>query len=219
MFCDTTHDQCLQQRSVCLPSFTSTVAFWKWTDKTKQLWRAHSMYGWLRRNLFLERVQCDCSCFLSAVGFWPSDWAREVPGETLRQRSSLCHWLPLRPEAFLCKRQPGPSQAYSKTQLHFKYLLSCLLTLRLLPENASLTLALICMSMDECASHLCAGSCSRPPCARSWRALRRLAEGGEAGSAEGSPPRVRDPGSPESLEGLCFYRSVHRLLKCFLSKC
>lgn len=124
-----------------LPSFASIIDF-----ENGQFWKSRSMYAWLRRNLFLHRVQCDCSCFLSAVGFRPSDWAREVPGETLRQRSSLCHWLPLRPEAFLCKRQPGPSQAYSKTQLHFKYLASCLLTLHLLPENASLALALICMS-------------------------------------------------------------------------
>lgn len=39
--------------------------------------------------------------------------------------------------------------------------------------------------------HLCAGSCSRPSCARSWRALWGLTERGETGSAHSTPGRVR----------------------------
>ncbi|XP_061918153.1 probable asparagine--tRNA ligase, mitochondrial isoform X2 [Entelurus aequoreus] len=48
------------------------------------------------------------------VGLRPSDGAGEVPGQTLRPASALCHRLPLPPQALLRQRQPGPSRAHGR---------------------------------------------------------------------------------------------------------
>lgn len=95
-----------------------------------------------------------------------------------------------------------PRHTVRPSYIFLKRLVSIwLLTAQHLPPNAQFGSGSDLHIQDECGSHLCAGSCSWPPRARSWRALRGLTKRGEAGSAEDSPPRVRTH-TPGLLEGL-----------------
>lgn len=168
-------------------------------------------------SLFPPQMSTLTSLFFSSVGLWPDDRTREVPGETLRQHSSVCHWLPLWPEALLCKRQPGPSQAYSKTGVTLsrrrRFKINDL-TARFRPRGARWVIA----GDLHNRGCLCAGSCSGPPRARSRRALRGLAQRGEAGSAEVSAGRVRMHTAGDVGRLLHPYRRRHRQHSGFRGK-
>lgn len=123
---------------------------------------------------------------------WPSERTWKVSGETLWRYSSLCHWLPLWAQAFLCPGQRGSSGAYSTATWRPSVCWG--------NQSFNIPNCFLSYQFAHCGDlharvasncHLCAGSCSRPSCARSRRALWGLTERGEVGSAQNTSGRVR----------------------------